>query len=383
MLALSNIVDIIQGCLRKRKSYEVHEPSFPPITKKVLNDCINSTYVSTKGEYIDKFKNEISKLTKSKYIILTNTGTSALSLSLSLLDVKNCEVLVPAMTFVATPNSVIYSKGIPHFIDSGKEDLNIDSKKLDEYLQKISYKRKNQCINKKTKRIIKAIIVVHAYGYPADLPSIVKVCKKYNISIIEDAAGAIGSFLNKKHLGTFSRFGTLSFNGNKTITTGMGGAIITKYKKDYDKLNHLVSTARVTHNWSIKHDTVGFNLRMANINAALGYAQIKNIKNTLKDKNRLHNLYLSKFVNNEFCKILPNIKGANPNFWLTNIFLNEPYKNHQQKLIKTLHKNKIFVRELWTPQHLLPMYRQNPKSDLTNAIKHWKTGISLPSSYYK
>ena len=192
------IIKKIKACLRKRKSYQVHEPMFPKNTKKVLSDCINSTYVSTNGKYITKFQNEIKKLTKSKYVLLTNTGTSALTLSLKLSNVENCEVLVPTMTFVATPNSVFYAKGIPHFIDSGKQDLNIDSIKLDKYLDKITINKKGKCINKRTKRIIKSIIVVHSYGYPADMPSIINVCKKYNISIIEDAAGALGSFLNIK-----------------------------------------------------------------------------------------------------------------------------------------------------------------------------------------
>ncbi|MEC7832945.1 MAG: DegT/DnrJ/EryC1/StrS family aminotransferase [Pseudomonadota bacterium] len=382
MKHIDSVINKIKSCLIKRESYQVHEPIFPKNTKKVLSDCIDSTYVSTKGKYIIKFQNEIKKLTKSKYILLTNTGTSALTLSLSLSNVENCEVLVPTMTFVATPNSVFYAKGIPHFIDSGKEDLNIDSIKLDKYLDKITIIKKGKCINKKTRRIIKSIIVVHSYGYPADMPSIIKVCKKYNISIIEDAAGALGSFLNKKHLGTFSKFGVLSFNGNKTITTGMGGALMINNKNDYIKLNHLISTARLNHKWSIQHDEIGFNLRMSNLNAALGYAQIKDIKNTLKCKKKLYNSYVSQFIDDKICHFLPIENNSQPNYWLTNIFLNKKYIKDHQQLIRMFHKKNIFVRELWTPQHLLPMYSNNPRSDLSNAVNHWKSGISLPSSYY-
>ncbi len=381
---IENIIQILKKCLVKKKgSYHVHEPQFPKSTIDSLKKCIKSTFVSTKGENIEKFTNQLKKITKSNYVLLTSSGTAALFMGLKQIDINNCEIIVPSMTFVATSNSIVHAGGIPHFVDCEKNDLNIDPVNLEKHLADTTIIKKNICYNKKTKKVIKAIIIVHAYGYPANVAALTKLAKKYKLIVMEDAAGAIGSTLNNKHLGTYSRIGILSFNGNKTITTGMGGAMLFKNKNDYLEVKHLISTAKVPHNWKIIHDLIGFNLRMSNINASLGYEQAKDIKRTLKMKKKVYLTYQNAFYKNKYCDISVTKKDAKPNYWLTNIFLKEKYKKYHQKLIKELHKNNIFVRELWTPQHLLPMYKTNPKSSMRNTINHWKRGFSLPSSDYK
>jgi dTDP-4-amino-4,6-dideoxygalactose transaminase len=230
--------------------------------------------------------------------------------------------------------------------------------------------------------VLKCIVVVHAYGEAANINLICKLAQKYNLEVIEDAAGALGSIRSNKHVGTVSRMGIISFNGNKIITTGMGGALIFKYKKDYESVKHKISTARIQHNWKVEHDMVGYNLRMANINAALGYGQIMDFEKILNKKRKLYQRYCDVFSNNQYCYIKKSDNLSNNN-WVTNLFLKDEYLDDHQILINYLQNHKIFVRELWKPMHLLPMFKKYKHGRIINAVKSWQTGISLPSSYYK
>ena len=381
---INHIIDKIKSCLPdKYKQLDIHEPSFERKDIDNVAKCIESTYVSTKGKYIDHFTEKLTKVTGSKNILLTNSGTSALFLSLKTINIDSCEVLMPSMTFVATANSVIDAGGIPNFIDSSSESLNACPISIEKYLKSIATYKNKLCLNKFTGRVIKALIVVHAYGEPANLTAIKRITKKYNIQVIEDGAGALGSHVNDKHIGLSSRFCILSFNGNKIVTTGMGGAILIKNKKDYESIKHLISTARVPHPWKVEHDKAGYNLRMANINAALGDGQLSRIRTILNNKKKLHSKYRNAFHDNKYCYLHEYNSSIKPNHWITNLYLKEKYKKYHQVLIEALHKENIMVRELWKPQHLNNMYRKMPKSPIVNANKHWKTGISLPSSYYK
>ena len=381
---IEHILKKIKSCIPKNyKQVHIHEPTFNKDDIFNVTNSIKSTFVSTRGNYIDSFSKKLQKFTGCKYILLTSSGTAALFLSLKTINVEKCEVLLPSMTFVATPNSIIEANGIPNFIDSSKDSLNISASKLTQYLQEIATMKDKVCVNKITGRVIKAIIIVHAYGDPANLASIKKIIKKYNIETIEDGAGALGSFYNKKHIGTTSRCSIISFNGNKIITTGMGGAILFKNKNDFINIKHLISTARISHNWKVEHDQIGYNLRMANINAALGDSQMKRIKAIIKDKSVLFKKYNDVFSDDEYCFLHKSSLNNNSNHWVTNLYLKNKYKQYHQALIKKLHKENILVRELWKPQHMNIMYKNMPKSTMTNAVNHWKTGISLPSSYYK
>ena len=379
-----NIINNIKKCLPNNiKKYLVHEPTFSPKVKKELDMCIKSSFVSTSGNHISKLSKELKKITGSKYILLTSSGTSALFCALKEIDVNNHEVIVPSMTFVATANSVLYAGGSPVFIDNSDINLNIDDKRMEQYLYD-NYKLINgKCVNKKNNKIMKCIIAVHAYGVPANISAICSIAKKYKIEVIEDAAGALGSYMSNKHVGTKSRMGILSFNGNKIITTGMGGALLIKSKKDFDNISHKISTARLKHPWKVEHDKVGYNLRMANVNAALGYGQIIDFKAIINNKRKLYERYCEVFTNNKYCYIKESHNSSNNNHWVTNLYIKDQYKHKHQSLIKYLHKNKIIVRELWKPMHLLPMYKNSPHNKMINSTKNWLTGLSLPSSYYK
>ena len=286
----------------KRLDYQVHEPIISKSAETHLLRCIKSNYVSSFGEYLSKFEDKLKDITGSKYIVLTNSGTAALFISLKQLEVEKCEVLTPSMTFAATSNAIVYNDAIPHYIDSMRSNPCIDVDKLALYLSEICTMKENVCYNKISKR--NTSIVVHAFGYTAEMSKLIKLCNKYNIKILEDAAGALGSYYKNKHVGTFSDFGILSFNGNKIVTTGMGGAILTKKHKDYKMVKHLISTARLEHPYEIEHDKVGYNLRMSNINAALGYSQLLSFKTTLKKKKILCEKYISNISKTELMILL-------------------------------------------------------------------------------
>ena len=378
-----SIIDKIKSCLPStRNEFVIHEPTFDEKSFSDCKKCLDSSYVSTQGNYIEKFELKIKDITGSKYVLLTNTGTAALFLSLKINNVNQTEVLVPSMTFAATVNAILYNDAIPHFIDCEVNSPNIDLEKLNNYLSKKFIVKNNTCINKTTKKVVSSIIAVHAYGQPVDIDKLRKITKKYKLEIIEDAAGALGSFYKNKHVGISSRSAILSFNGNKIVTTGMGGALLLKKYSDYKKVKHLISTARITHKWKVMHDVLGYNLRMANINASIGYSQLCNLKKTLSLKEKLYSQYQKTFENNQYCYINTYSKVSKPNNWVINLMLKEEYIKYHQELLKQMHKNKLYLRELWKPQHMSKYLKKYPKSDLRNTIKIWKKTISLPSCYY-
>ena len=367
----------------KLKPISLHEPDLNKSDISCLKACIRNNTVSSVGPFVKKFENKISNLTKSKYVVATNSGTSALHISCILMNVqKNDEVLVPSFTFVGTANAVKYCGGIPHFVDIEEEHFGINVKKLAKYLKKIVIKKKNICINKLTGRKIKAIIPVHVYGHFMRINELVKLAKKYNLFIIEDAAEALGSYYNKKHAGTFGNIGVLSFNGNKTITCGSGGAILTNNKNIADKARHLISTAKIFHPYKYVHDQVGFNYRMTNLNAALGYSQIKRIRQILKKKRKLFYFYNKIFKGNKYFKLINEPKKSKSNFWLQTILVNKKYSSYVQKIIKDLNKQKIYVRPGWELMTNLNYFKNCPKMDISIAEKICKRIINIPSSSF-
>ena len=281
----SIIVKSIQKTIGKGP-HQLHEPLFLGNEIKYLKKTIKQNFVSTAGEYVNKFENKIKEYTKAKFAIAVVNGTQAIYISLLACGVKqNEEVLVPTLTFAGTVNAISYLGAEPHFVDSEIKNFGIDCLKLENYLKKITKFKGNKSINKRTGRIIKAIIPVHVFGHPCDIKGILKIAKKFNLVVVEDAAEALGSFYKKKHLGTFGHTGCISFNGNKIITTGGGGMVITNKKKLAKKIRHLTTTAKKKHKWEYIHDEVGYNFRMPNLNAALGLAQIEKI-NILIVKNK-------------------------------------------------------------------------------------------------
>tara|TARA_B100000989_G_scaffold192212_2_gene144951 strand:- start:19711 stop:20853 length:1143 start_codon:yes stop_codon:yes gene_type:complete len=357
----------------------LHEPSFDEGDKKILNKVIESTYVSSDGEYIEKFERKIASFTGAKYAVLTSSGTSALHLALRALDVEEGhEVLTQPLTFVATCNAISYCNATPIFIDVSLETMGMCPEKLIDWLKVNTFQRNKKCINKFSMRTISACLPVHTFGNPTEIDKISSICKKYNIGLIEDCAESLGSFYRKKHTGTYGKIGTLSFNGNKIITTGGGGAIITNNRKIAKEIKHLSSTAKQKHQWEFIHDKIGFNYRMPNLNAALGFTQMNKIKKYLKDKKKVRNSYKDYFNGIKKIKFFEPTKNSDPNFWLNVIFL--PNTSQRNIFLKKANENKIYCRAAWKLMPDLKLYEENKNYKVINAKKIYDTAVLLPSS---
>jgi aminotransferase in exopolysaccharide biosynthesis len=376
----NDIIKSIRKVVGKQK-HHLHEPLFFGNEIKYLKETITTNLVSSVGPFVKKFEDQITKFTKSKYAISVVNGTQALHLSLIACGVKNNdEVLVPTITFVGTANAIVYSGAVPHFVDSEFETLGIDPLKLEKHLEKITIKKGKFYFNKKTERKIKAIIPVHVFGNICQIDKILKIAKKYNLLVIEDAAEALGSFFKNKHAGTFGLVGCFSFNGNKILTTGGGGAIITNNKLLAKKIKHLSTTAKIDHRWEYIHDAVGYNFRMPNLNAALGSAQIENLNKFLRSKRRLFLKYRKEFSKVNDLRLIGNPQFSKSNNWLNTIFIKNSSIKKRNKLLSLAQKNKIFLRPVWKPLHQLKHFRNVPRMNLENAKKIYTSCINLPSS---
>jgi len=367
----------------KQKKLQIHEPDINKTDLNNLKSCIKTRNVSAAGNFCKKFENELKKITKSKYVILTNSGTSALHISciLSGLD-KNHEVLIPAFTFVASPNSVIYCNATPHFVEIESKNFGIDFKKLSSYLKKIAKKKNNKWINNKTRKEIKAIMVVHPIGYPVNYDELKKFKKEFNLTVIEDAADALGTYYKKKHAGTFGKFGALSFNGNKIITCGSGGAILTQDKNLAKKAKKIVEVSKIPHKFKFFHNEIGYNYRMSNIQAAIGLSQIKRIKKILLDKKRILKFYDDKFKDNKYFTLLKENKNETFNYWLQTILVNKKFSNHISKVLEELYSKKFFLRIGWELMPTLKHLKKFQSMNITVAKDVQRRIIHLPSSSF-
>ena len=377
-IAIQISEDISKIC--KFKKTGLHEPIFIGNEKKYISECLSSTNVASTGRFIKLFENKIKKLTKAKYAVSVSCGTSALHLALlaNKIDSKD-EVIVPCLSFVGTVNAVSYCNAIPHFVDIDEKTLGIDPYKLDKWLSKTTTIQKGSLYNIKTKRKIAAIIPVHVFGNPCKIEEICKIAKKYNLKVIEDAAESIGSFVGKKHTGTFGNIGIFSFNGNKTITTGGGGMVITNSKSFSDKIRSLSTTAKKNHPWNFDHDSIGFNYRLPNINAALGCAQIENLSKILSIKKKIHNKYKKIFKKYDNLNLLLPIENTISNYWVNAIILKNKDEYLFKQILKITNSKGVQTRPSWKLLNLLTPYKKCPKSNLNTARKLQSRIINLPS----
>ncbi len=347
-----------------------------------ISEAIKKNELAT-GKYIIKFENEIKKFTKSKYSLSCINGTAALHLSLKVLGIKKGdEVIVPTLTFVATINSVIYNQATPLFMDSD-EYFNINEEKTIDFINKNTFFKNNITYNKKSRKKIFAIIVTHVWGNAASIEKLVSLCRKRNIKIIEDASESLGTKYIKgkfknKHSGTVGDIGCISFNGNKIITSAGGGMIISNTKSYIDKAKILANQFKID-NIYFKHGGVGYNYRLSNIQAALGYAQLKNIKKILQLKNKIYNFYEKEIIKITGLKLLKPPNYSLNNYWL-NILILDNYKIPRDRLIKIFKKNNIEVRPVWHLNHLQPMFKKYPNYKIDISIQHLNNSICLPSS---
>ena len=383
---VNNLADQVVEAIRSvvgPGSVALHEPSFNGNEIEYLTECINSTYVSSVGKFVDRFEKELADYTGAKYAVAVVNGTAALHIALKLAGVlPGDEVLIPALTFVATANSVIYCNATPHFVDSEELTLGIDANKLREYLKANTEQVSNECININTGKIIRAIVPMHTFGHPSDLEGLLSVANDFNIAMVEDAAEALGSYYGGKHVGTFGKLGTLSFNGNKTITTGGGGAIVTDDESIARHAKHLVTTAKLPHAWEFIHDEVGFNYRMPNLNAALGCAQLEQLPAKLSFKRELFNNYKKAFRGVTGIKLFVEPINSKSNYWLQTLLLDEEDLGKRDLILESTNAAGVMTRPAWKLISDLDPFENYPSMDLNCARSLEKRIVNIPSSDY-
>jgi aminotransferase in exopolysaccharide biosynthesis len=361
----------------------LHEPSLNGKEKLFLSDCVDSTFVSSIGPYVERFESDLVQFTGSPHAVATVNGTSALHIALLLAGVKpGDEVLVPALSFVASANAVRYCGAVPHFLDSEEATLGLDPSAMLRWLQETCNMVDGDCINTRTGRRVSAVVPMHTFGHPCDIAGIIEVATEYGFTVVEDAAESLGSWVGDQHTGTFGLLGILSFNGNKIVTTGGGGAILTKDANLAHKARHLTTTAKVPHGWKYVHDEVGFNYRMPNINAALGCAQMEEIESFISSKRRLYKRYREILVQAELegIKIFGEPAGTRSNYWLQTLILDRDLSIAGEEIIETLNKVGIMARPAWNLLPTLRPFLDCPQAPLPVAESLAQRIVNIPSS---
>ncbi len=384
---MNNFTDQVTNRLKAmfpdRDTIALHEPCFNDLEKQFVKDCIDSTFVSSIGKYVDKFEQMLSEFTGAKYVIAVMNGTAALHIALKMAGVgPGDEVLVPALCFVATPNTVTYLGAIPHFVDSDYNSLGLDPNKLLDYLSDIGNLKSDGLYNCYTGNRIRAIVPVHTFGHSVNMNLLCEVCDRFNIVIIEDAAEALGSFYQGTHVGTIGKAGTLSFNGNKIITTGGGGAILTNDESIGKWAKHITTTAKIPHQYIYSHDQTGYNYRMPNINAALGCAQMERLASFIENKRKLAKRYALAFKDMQGVHFFTEPVYSKSNYWLNTLIFDRETLHHQQDILEETNTNGIMTRPVWKLMTSLPMYKECPHMNLNTAHTLEKQIINIPSSSF-
>ena len=359
----------------------LHEPQLLGNERQYLVNCIDSGFVSSVGPYVQAFEEELSRVTGAKHVVAVSSGTAALQLALRLAGVsQGDEVLVPSLTFIATANAVSYLGAFPHFVDIDETTLGIDPAALRTWLVEISEMTQEGLQNKKTGRIIRALVPMHTFGHPAQIESLCEVAAEFNLVVVEDAAESLGSTYKKRHTGTFGLLGSLSFNGNKIVTTGGGGAILTEDDDLADRAKHLSTTAKKPHNWEYVHDEVGYNFRMPNINAALGVAQLEQLPDFLSSKRALGEEYRAAFHAVDAASIMSEPAHSRSNYWLHTLRLSDVGATYRDEILVGLNAVGFGARSVWHPLHLLEMYETASRAPLPVTEKLGRALINIPSS---
>ena len=359
----------------------LHEPRFAGNEMAYVKECIDSTFVSSVGKFVDRFEAELAAYTGAARAVAVSNGTAALQVAFILAGVQpGEEVLVPALTFVATTAAVAHCGAIPHFVDSDEATLGISPSKLRAHLEAIADVRDGVCTNRKTGRVIRALCPMHTFGHPVDIAAVMRVAQDFSLALVEDAAESLGSTVGGRHTGTFGVLGTLSFNGNKTITTGGGGAIITNDIELGKRAKHLTTTAKVPHRWEYTHDAVGFNFRMPNINAALGCAQLEQLPGFLAKKRELFGRYRDAFAGVPGTRIVSEPPGCRSNYWLQTLVLAEDVGGFRDAILGATNDAGLMTRPIWTLMHRLAPYRDCPRMDLIVSESLERRVVNLPSS---
>jgi perosamine synthetase len=359
----------------------LHEPSFKGNEWLYLKECLDSTFVSSVGKFVDRFELDLANFTGAKHAVAVVNGTAALHIALKLVGVRNRdEVLIPALTFVATANAVTYCNATPHFVDSEESTLGIDACKLRDYLAHHTEQRNGQCINRTTGRVIRALVPMHTFGHPVKLDELLAVAHDFNLVLVEDAAESLGSTYHGQHTGTFGLLGTLSFNGNKTITTGGGGAILTNDATLARHAKHLTTTAKLPHAWEYRHDEIAYNYRLPNLNAALGCAQLEQLPTMLVAKRALFSRYQAAFSSVQGIALVAEPEQCQSNYWLQTLLLDANKADQRDPILTATNSIGYMTRPAWILMHELTQFKDCPKMDLSMVQSLSQRLVNIPSS---
>lgn len=359
----------------------LHIPVFGKNAGPYVNECITTGWVSSVGKFVDRFEEDLAAFTGARRAIAVANGTAALHIALKLCGVQpGDEVLAPSLTFVATANAISYCHATPNFVDVEPETMGVSAAAIRDYLNETTELRNGVCTNRKTGNPIRCLIGMHTFGHSFDLQGILAVCQEFHLDLVEDAAESIGSYYGGRHTGNFGRVGILSFNGNKTITTGGGGAIITNDDELADLAKHLTTTGKVPHPYRYFHDMVAYNYRMPNLNAALGCSQLEDLPQFLESKRRIAADYLAAFHGRPEFKIFGEPENTTSNYWLNAMVLAPELASHHDQIIQKLHGAGIMVRPIWEPLHTLPMFKNAPRMELPVTNDLAQRVINLPST---
>ncbi|EOH5322657.1 aminotransferase LegC [Campylobacter jejuni] len=365
--------------LFNKENIALHEPCFIGNEKKYLLECIDSGFVSSVGEFVTRFEEALKEKTKARFVIATNTGTAALHIALLANGIdENCEVITQSISFVATANAIAYTGAKPVFLDIDENTLSLSPKALEHFLENQTYRKDNLSYNKTTHKLIKACVIMHTFGLSAHIKAIKELCEKYHILLIEDAAEALGSTYENKALGTFGKCGILSFNGNKIITGGCGGAILSDDENLAKLARHLSTTAKIPHPYEYDHDRIAYNYRLCNINAAILLAGLENLELFLENKRELAKIYKDFFKNHDKCKFIDEKSNEKSNFWLNTLLFKD--ENLRNIFLEECLKNNIFVRPVWKSLPSLKAFQNCQSNELINTKNLEKRLINLPSS---
>ena len=374
------VVSRLRDCLPAQDGpIALHEPEIGQRERDLVDDCLASGWVSSGGPYVAKFEDALTQITGAEHAVACVNATAALSLAMRLVGVRpGDEVLMPSLTFVATANAARHLGATPHFVDIERTSLGLDPSALEDYLRRVIEPGEEGCVNRGTGRRIGALVAVHVFGHPAAIVGLVDVADSFGLPFVEDAAEALGSFHRGRACGTFGRAGVLSFNGNKIVTTGGGGAILTGDDELAGRARHLSTTAKLPHPWEYRHDEVGYNFRLPGLNAALGCAQLERLPDFLSRKRRLAETYQNAFADVDDVRVRTEPPEATSNYWLNVLQLADPETS--SAVLDLTHRAGFQTRPVWTPLHRLPMYGDVPHAPLKVTDELAGRLVCLPSS---
>ncbi|QTA93612.1 LegC family aminotransferase [Desulfonema magnum] len=374
-----DLIQMIRSLYKTEGFIPLHEPRFSMLDQKYVLSAIESTFVSSVGEYVNRFEQDLAAYVGAKRAVVTVNGTAALQVALRFAGVKaDNEVITQPLTFVATANAIVYNGAHPVFIDVDRETMGLGPDALKEFLDRFAEKRNGGIYNRLSKRRIAAIVPMHTFGHPCRMDALMEHANAWGIPIVEDAAEALGSFYNGKHCGTFGKMGIFSFNGNKTITCGGGGAIVTDDEALAARIKHITTTAKISHPWKYVHDEIGYNFRMPNLNAALACAQLEQLTGFLEDKRNLAKEYASFFSDRKWGEFVLEPKKCQSNYWLNALILSN--KNRRDELLKMTNEYRVMTRPIWRLMSDLQMFQNCQTDSLKNSKWLQERVVNLPSS---